>query len=267
MAAQALHGLTGTPGLNLPVSSSASSSQGENGIAGGNNFASFAQASTLANSDAGEQNGQDDSQSSGNEPAFAAETRSAKTADAASSASFAITRASEDAAAPAQSASSGNSSPIDRAHVVEQVTRHLETMRLTNDSGEMRLRLNPHNLGSVQVTIAAHQDGIVARIAVESAQVQQVMEGAKEHLRAGLEARGLRVQSLEVTVTPNMLGDNSAAFSGQRNWQTAGAQDGAAWQSGYGRRTAPQVEAVPLAAPAALASRAALSDSRLDCRA
>ena len=265
VAAQALHGLTGTPGL--PISSPTSNSQGGIGIAGENGFASLAQASTLADSDAGEQNGQGDTQSSGNEPAFAAETRTAKTTDAASSASFAVTRASEDIAAPAQSASTGNTSQVDRAHVVEQVTRHLETMRLTNDSGEMRLRLNPHNLGSVQVTIAAHQDGVVARIAVESAQVQQVMEGAKEHLRAGLEARGLRVQSVEVTVTPNMLGDNSAAFSGQRNWQTAGAQDGAAWQSGYGRQTSPPIEAVPLAAPAAYASRAALPDSRLDCRA
>lgn len=265
--AQALHGPPGVPQLNRAASAAAFNSQSGSGIAGDSRLVSFAQASTLARGEAGEQEGQDGSQWSANEQGFASEPRTANAADSASSASFAVTRASEDTPAAVQSTSTANSGQIDRAHVVEQVTRHLETMRLTNDNGEMRLRLNPHNLGSVQVTIAAHQDGVVARIAVESAQVQQVMEGAKEHLRAGLEARGLRVQSVEVTVTPNMLGDNAAAFSGQRNWQSTGAQDSAAWQPGYGRRSAPHIEVAPIAAPAAITSRAALSDSRLDCRA
>ena len=131
------------------------------------------------------------------------------------------------------------SSSIDRAQVISQVTQHLETMRLSNGNGEMRIQLNPEHLGNVQVSVATHQDGVVARIAVESAQIQQVMDGAREHLRSTLEARGVRVNSVEVTVTQNPVGSDSgsnAAFAGQRQWQASADQ--AEFTSGSTRRAA-----------------------------
>ena len=227
---------------------------------------SLARAATSGGSEGGEQ-GKGEAEAFPNEIGASAESRVATPNGTAPSASFAVANASGDAPPVASSTSATSSSPIDRAHVMEQVTRHLETMRLTGEGGEMRLRLNPHNLGSVQVSISTHQDGVVARIAVESAQVQQVMEGAKEHLRAGLEARGLHVQSVEVTLTPGMSGDQAAAFSGQRNRQFAEAQEGLTGTANYGRRSASQAQAAPLAAPATLPSRSLLADARLDCRA
>jgi hypothetical protein len=266
VAAQALHGLPGVPELNHPGASSAANTVGGIGAVGESGFLPFAQAATLADSGFEEQ-GQEGAQSSPNEQEASSEIQSTNTVGPGAASPFAVPRTAENVPAAAQAASTTNSSQIERAHVVEQVTRHLESMRLTSAGGEMRLRLNPQNLGSVQVTVTAHQDGVLARIAVETAQVQQAMEGAKEHLRAGLEARGLRVQSVEVAVVPNVLSDNTAAFSGQRNWQQASLQDSAPGQPGYGRRTAPSAEPVPNVAPIAVRPRASLSDSRLDCRA
>ena len=108
------------------------------------------------------------------------------------------------------------SSLIDRADVVAQVTQHLETMRFANGSGEMQVHLTPENLGNVQISVSTHQDGVVARIVVETAQVQQAMDGAKQHLRSSLEARGLHVDSVEVSVNPSTVG-GGMAFTGQRN--------------------------------------------------
>ena len=171
----------------------------------------------------------------------------------------------EPAAANAVTAPNG-SSQIDRAHVVEQVTRHLESMRISNGEGEMRLRLAPQHLGNVQISVAAHQDGVIARIAVESAQVQQVMDGAKEHLRAGLEARGLRVSGVEVTVTPNLIGNDSAAFANQRGGQSGGERAETAPRSlrsvGSGQASGDSAAPVPMSAPVQHVSLA-----RLDYRA
>ncbi len=265
--AAALHGLTGTSEQDrLSPSSSAGINGGGIGTAGENAALLHAQASAFAGDGSGEQ-GQEEAQPQSEEQNSASGTGTANTAATGGASAFALARAQDDTTVTAQAATSASSSQAERAHVVEQVTRHLESMRLTNGGGEMRLRLNPHNLGSVQVTITTHQDGVIARIAVESAQVQQAMEHAKADLRASLETRGLRVQSVEVTVSPSLQGDNSAAFSGQRNWQPAQTHDSAQWQpGGYGRRPAPSAEALPAVASAAITPRASLSDARLDCR-
>ena len=128
------------------------------------------------------------------ETASSAANKSDNTAQANSANPFSSLHASGETTATNAVTSPNGSSQVDRAHIVEQVTRHLESMRVSGGEGEMRVRLAPQHLGNVQISVATHQDGVVARIAVESAQIQQVMEGAKEHLRATLEARGLRRQ-------------------------------------------------------------------------
>ncbi len=162
------------------------------------------------------------------------------------------------------------SSQLDRAQVVAQVTQHLEGMRLANGNGEMRVRLTPGHLGNVQISVASHQDGVVARIAVETAQIQQVMDGAKAHLRATLEARGLHVQSVEITVTPHYNGSNGSgqsAFGQPRGSESMGER--MAERAAYGRalpasKTASTDSAVSTARATPLTRTAA---SRLDCQA
>ena len=139
-------------------------------------------------------------------------------------------------------------------------------MRLANGNGEMRLHLTPGHLGNVQISVASHQDGVVARIAVETAQIQQAMDGAKAHLRAALEARGLQVQSVEVTVTPHLTQNNQSAFSQQRSQQSDG--DGLWGRTAYGRGASASA-AAPVAAPGVTRAASLLraANSRLDCQA
>lgn len=67
-------------------------------------------------------------------------------------------------------------------------------------SGEVVLRLTPERLGAVRIDLR-NQAGVVSgRIDVESAQVQKLVQASLPDLRAGLESRGLTVESLAVHV-------------------------------------------------------------------
>ena len=92
------------------------------------------------------------------------------------------------------------------------------------------------------------------------------MDGAKEHLRATLEARGLHVDSVEISILPTMSGNNSMAFTGQRNGQSSG--DYANALPNYGQTSTPSEEAIVTSLPeqpARATDRSAAS--RLDYRA
>jgi flagellar hook-length control protein FliK len=97
---------------------------------------------------------------------------------------------------------------------VEQVTRHLEAMRMANGNGEISLRLQPESLGSLRVSISTQADGVVARILTETTQVQHVLEASKDQLRAALESKGLRLNTLDVSVGQGSVSDGRAAFAG-----------------------------------------------------
>ena len=106
------------------------------------------------------------------------------------------------------------SSPVERAQLMEQVTRHLETMRFAQGHGELSLRLNPEHLGSVHLTISANADGVTARIVTETTQAQRAMEHSRDQLREALEQRGLRLDTLEVSVGQGAVSDGRTAFAG-----------------------------------------------------
>ena len=166
------------------------------------------------------------------------------------------------------SGSANAGTQLDRAHIVSQVARHLEAMRLegANDRGEVILHLTPDSLGSVHMTISSHPNGVVARIAVESSQVQQVLEGAREHLRGTLESRGLHLGKLEVTVGQQSQPDARNAFSGARDWSQPSEFGTGARRSSGSPSGLPVTETLmpPLASHTA---GALASESRLDFRA
>jgi flagellar hook-length control protein FliK len=110
-------------------------------------------------------------------------------------------------------APTAGNAPLDQSQLIAQVTRHIETMRLLNGSGEVTLSLNPDQLGSLHLTITRQADGVTAHIVTETKQAQQAMEDGKEQLRASFEARGLRLTTLDVTVGQNAT-DAGAGFSG-----------------------------------------------------
>ena len=136
--------------------------------------------------------------------------------------------ASSAAAANASISNETAAAPIDRTKLLAQVNQHLETMRLSEGRGEAAFHLNPDSLGSLKIAIAAHADGVSARIVAEHAGVRQVLESASEHLRAALENRGLKLHSLEVTATPGNPASRSGAETAAQQQQRESYADGSA---------------------------------------
>ncbi|HZP84654.1 MAG TPA: flagellar hook-length control protein FliK [Chthonomonadaceae bacterium] len=154
----------------------------------------------------------------------------------------------------------------ERARIVEQVTRHLQAMRLTNGRGEITLRLQPESLGSLHITVASRAEGVLARIVAQTEQAQHVMESARGELRAALESRGLRLHDLDVSVGQGAVSDGRTAFGS--SYQTPQERAETAYGRSFARPVVPAetLEAVtPLPALAALSGRH--SASRLDYRA
>lgn len=175
--------------------------------------------------------------------------------------------ASRVALAPASAPTVYPGLTAERARIVEQVTRHLETMRLTNGRGEITLRLQPESLGSLHITVASRADGVMAHIITQTEQVQHVMAAAHEELRTALESKGLRLHGLEVSVGQGAVSDGRTAFGSP--YQTPQERAETAYGRSYARPVAPPVEAretvAPLPTPSALRGRH--SASRLDYRA
>ncbi|MCA9287658.1 MAG: flagellar hook-length control protein FliK, partial [Phycisphaerales bacterium] len=89
--------------------------------------------------------------------------------------------------------------PTDRQGVINQANRALG-LALRAKDGSVRFNLAPDHLGSLRVEIVRGQHGVSARFEAASQQAREILESSIEHLRASLEARGLRVDRLEVRV-------------------------------------------------------------------
>ena len=122
-------------------------------------------------------------------------------------------------ASGAASASNAPNAPIDRSKLLEQVTRHLETLRFADECGEVAFHLNPDHLGSLRISIAAHADGVIARVVAEHAGVRQALESGAGHLRAALEERGLKLNALDVTTGQGTAGDGRGAGNASQQQQ------------------------------------------------
>ena len=151
----------------------------------------------------------------------------------------------------------------DRAEIVAQVTRHLESMKLAHGRGEVSFTLTPDRLGSLRVTISSHADGIIARVVAEHAHVQQALESSRSALRNALEQRGLHLDKLEIRVGPETHTGGQAGNGARQAFQER--QDTPAFRSASGsgaRSEKISAEAVPVSAVTTTSGA-----SRLDYRA
>lgn len=154
---------------------------------------------------------------------------------------------------------------VERTQIVEQVTRHLEAMRMANGRGEITMRLQPEQLGSVRLTISHQPEGVVARIVTETTQAQQAMHEGKEQLRAALEDKGLRLHSLEVSVGQNHLSRGNTAFSEAQSNAQEHAHFGRSYASGAATSDTEPETSEPSLSPTL--GRQLNTTSRLDYRA
>jgi flagellar hook-length control protein FliK len=151
------------------------------------------------------------------------------------------------AASSASSASNVNAS-VERAHLAQQLAKHIDTMRLANAGhSEMSLDLKQEHLGGLHLTVSSDANGVSARIVVETAQAQQAVDAAKDQLRAALENRGLNLASLDVTLSQGSSGGNS--FAREQSSQTE-TDSPRAWRPDVSSTVSPlQAIALPRATP------------------
>ena len=151
----------------------------------------------------------------------------------------------------------------DRAEIASQVTRHLETMRLTGGRGEVSFTLTPDRLGSLRVTVSSHAGQIVARVVAEHAHGQQALEASRSELRNALEQRGLHLDKLEIKVGQDTHTGGQAGNGAQQAFQER--QETSEFRSRPAHVSRPN-STVTEAVPAAVAT-VTTRTSRLDYRA
>lgn len=131
-----------------------------------------------------------------------------------------------DRLAPAESrrskepAQSEQASAEQRAQVIAQVERGLAAA-VTERSQTVTLRLQPATLGQVRVQVRIDEQGRVsARFEVSSGRTRDILSGASDSLRGGLEGRGLTLGAIDVVLseaqTPGITGTDASVGSGRR---------------------------------------------------
>ncbi len=124
------------------------------------------------------------------------------------------------AAAPGAAPRSLGTGPVDGASVAAQVAAVAQRTAAGMESGaaSVRLQLDPPELGHVQVTLRAAQDGIVAVLRAENPTAIAVLQGGQEDLRQRLGALGFKATSVEVTAAdrPRIVVASSRSSAGRR---------------------------------------------------
>ena len=81
------------------------------------------------------------------------------------------------------------------AQIIEQVKLHIRP-----ENTRMEIPLNPEQLGRVELEISSKNGELSARLNVQDEQVKEAVESQMQVLRDTLEAQGLKVENIEVTV-------------------------------------------------------------------
>jgi len=81
------------------------------------------------------------------------------------------------------------------AQIIEQVKIHIRP-----ENTRMEIQLNPEQLGRVELEISSKNGELSAKMNVQNDQVKEAVESQMQVLRETLEAQGLKVENIEVTV-------------------------------------------------------------------
>lgn len=83
----------------------------------------------------------------------------------------------------------------------------------------MELQLNPENLGKVNLTVQSKAGAMTAHFTVQNEMAKEAIEGQLQILKDTLNAQGIKVDAIEVTVTGYTFGQESRS---DKEGQTAG---------------------------------------------
>lgn len=94
---------------------------------------------------------------------------------------------------------------------VEQLMNQMEGLARAFASAEgttLEMQLNPESLGKLFLTVSEKQGTVTAQIAASNEQVKEALQTQMVELRATLQAQGLKVEAVEVTVATHEFEQN-----------------------------------------------------------
>jgi flagellar hook-length control protein FliK len=114
-----------------------------------------------------------------------------------------------------------NRAAADRVRLVQRVSRSFQ--QLGPQGGQLRLRLHPESLGSMQLEVRMNGHSLSARMVTESEQAKQRLQETAGELRRRLDELGIQVQQLQIEVqsvgTEQDAGQNATFDQGNPSQQ------------------------------------------------
>jgi flagellar hook-length control protein FliK len=118
----------------------------------------------------------------------------------------------------------GSSAPglstIDRARFVQRVARAFQSVG--DQGGQIRLRLSPPDLGSLQMQISVKDGGLTAHIQADNSTVQQVLLDSLPELRDRLAQQNIQIDRFDVEVAGQSSGGLPQSPQGNPDFDQAG---------------------------------------------
>jgi len=93
--------------------------------------------------------------------------------------------------------------------VMNQVTEQIK-FQMKADATEVNLKLQPETLGTIQIQISAKEGIMTAHFTATSEEVKAILETQLEILQQNLESQDIKVEAIEVSVQPEMYGNEFA---------------------------------------------------------
>lgn len=118
-----------------------------------------------------------------------------------------ITRTHGRASGAERSSGSGPLTPHQETRLVQRVMRGFE--QLTSGDGQVKLRLHPPQLGSLQMTLRMDGNQMSARLEVENALAQEALTQNLPKLKERLAEQGIQVETFEIQIAPTSDTANS----------------------------------------------------------
>lgn len=130
------------------------------------------------------------------------------------------------------SARAGRAEEIEPRAVVSRVSKGLAEL-LVNGGGRTTLRLSPEALGEVRVELRVSEGAVTAEVIASDEVARALLEAGANELRSALEARGLRVERLEISRAEPEAGPEDQRGEGRGGDEAAGGgEESSAWAGG-----------------------------------
>jgi flagellar hook-length control protein FliK len=116
-------------------------------------------------------------------------------------------------------------SAIERAKLIQRISRGFQ--HLGGGAGQIRMRLSPDHLGSVQLQMNVRDGGLSGRMTTQSDAATQLLREQLPQLRSALENQGIRLDHLEIeteVATMSTERESGERSPGERSGGFAGNQ-------------------------------------------